>query len=157
MNECTAIFMYPTSSKKITPSAGTSWIPCNHAYLWCLEGCALFFTWIPSGLWWTWFPADDFVFLLTGLFSSWNVYPCWIPGQNASEAVGIDSDANLSRRSWWRTLILMPASHADINEDWNYNSGSWLLTLITKSCHDGNFVIIGGTAGCHYDNLLCHQ
>ena len=27
------------------------------------------------------------------------------------------------------------------------------MTLKTKSCHDANFVITGGTRGCHYDNL----
>ena len=29
-------------------------------------------------------------------------------------------------------------------------------SLKNKSCHDANFVITGGTAGC-YDNLQCHQ
>ena len=28
--------------------------------------------------------------------------------------------------------------------------------LKAKSCHDANIVIIGGTAGCLYDNLWCH-
>ena len=27
----------------------------------------------------------------------------------------------------------------------------------TESCNDANFVITGGTGGCHYDNLQCHQ
>ena len=31
-------------------------------------------------------------------------------------------------------------------------------TLKTERCHhDGNFVITGGTRGCHYDNLWCLQ
>ena len=29
--------------------------------------------------------------------------------------------------------------------------------LKTEGCHDANFVITGGTWGCHYDNLQCHQ
>ena len=29
--------------------------------------------------------------------------------------------------------------------------------LKTENCHDANFVITGGTGGCHYDNLQCHQ
>ena len=37
---------------------------------------------------------------------------------------------------------------------WNMSK---LWSLKTKSCHDANFVITGGTAGCHYDNLQCHQ
>ena len=28
--------------------------------------------------------------------------------------------------------------------------------LKTESCHDANFVITGGTGGCHTDNLQCH-
>ena len=31
------------------------------------------------------------------------------------------------------------------------------VSVKTKSCHDANFVIIGGTTGCRYDNLWCHQ
>ena len=30
-------------------------------------------------------------------------------------------------------------------------------TLKMKSCHDANFVPTGGTGGCYYDNLRCHQ
>ena len=30
-------------------------------------------------------------------------------------------------------------------------------TLELKTCHDANFVIIGGTGICHKDNLWCHQ
>ena len=30
-------------------------------------------------------------------------------------------------------------------------------TLKTVNCHDANFVITGGTVGCRYDNLRCHQ
>ena len=30
-------------------------------------------------------------------------------------------------------------------------------TMKTESCHDANFVITGDTAGCHNDNLRCHQ
>ena len=32
-----------------------------------------------------------------------------------------------------------------------------LMPLKTESCHDINLVVIGGTAGCLYDNLQCHQ
>ena len=30
-------------------------------------------------------------------------------------------------------------------------------SLKRESCCDGNFIIIEGTKGCHYDNLWCHQ
>ena len=33
---------------------------------------------------------------------------------------------------------------------------SWLI-LWKFSCHDDNFVLTGRTAGCHNDNLRCHQ
>ena len=32
-----------------------------------------------------------------------------------------------------------------------------VITLKTKIFHDANFVIIGGTRGCHHDKLWCHQ
>ena len=31
------------------------------------------------------------------------------------------------------------------------------LGVKTHSCLDGNFAVPGGTAGCYYDNLRCHQ
>ena len=31
------------------------------------------------------------------------------------------------------------------------------MTLKIDSCNDANFVITGGTASYHYDNLQCHQ
>ena len=31
------------------------------------------------------------------------------------------------------------------------------VTLKTKSCRNANFDVIGGTVGCHNDNLRCHQ
>ena len=31
----------------------------------------------------------------------------------------------------------------------------WQLKI--QSCHDANFVVTGGTGGCRYDNIRCHQ
>ena len=46
--------------------------------------------------------------------------------------------------------------------NWHTDAGATLIhgflpTLNTKSCHVVNFVITGGTGGCQYDNLQCHQ
>ena len=32
-----------------------------------------------------------------------------------------------------------------------------LKTVETEGCHDANLIVTGGTAGCLYDNLQCHQ
>ena len=49
-------------------------------------------------------------------------------------------------------------------QSWHYDNShgvSEWLNLMThsppESCHNANFVITGGTGGCHYDNLWCHQ
>ena len=34
---------------------------------------------------------------------------------------------------------------------------SLTTSMKPESCQDANFVTTGGTGGCHYDNLLCHQ
>ena len=33
----------------------------------------------------------------------------------------------------------------------------FITMLKNESCNDESFVISGGTAGCHHDNLQCHQ
>ena len=37
--------------------------------------------------------------------------------------------------------------------------GRWVksISLETKDCQFDNFVVIGGTVSCHYDNLRCHE
>ena len=32
-----------------------------------------------------------------------------------------------------------------------------VFIIIRRSCYDANSAISGGTAGCHYDNVECHQ
>ena len=33
----------------------------------------------------------------------------------------------------------------------------FIIPMSSASCHNANFVITGGTGGCHKDNLQCHQ
>ena len=33
----------------------------------------------------------------------------------------------------------------------------YIQSLKPESCHDAKFVVTGGTGGCRYDNLRCHQ
>ena len=44
---------------------------------------------------------------------------------------------------------------------WRKTIPNYCLTrkqsLKTEGCHNVNFAVIGGTGGCPYDNLLCHQ
>ena len=49
-------------------------------------------------------------------------------------------------------------SHADDHSVTVIESGEWGLPLLRhteKSCHDANFIVAGGTTGCHDDNAWC--
>ena len=68
-------------------------------------------------------------------------------------------------RTQWVVHALLPVSHIGqitINNGsiWGVAQGCKLMHCLSakaNSCHDANFVITGGTKGCHHDNLWCHQ
>ena len=75
--------------------------------------------------------------------------------------------------SWYRKLILQNTSkimHLSVVDHRNLSRNEDTTTttettpnrfifyaLKTESHHDANFVVTGGTVGCLYDNLRCHQ
>ena len=83
--------------------------------------------------------------------------------------LGLSKHAILLKTGWYLIPMFITIGQATWNVITQYEflaifvcslpCNTWirLYTLNTESCYYVDFVVIGGTAGCHYDNLQCHQ
>ena len=83
--------------------------------------------------------------------------------------LGLSKHAILLKTGWYLIPMFITIGQATWNVITQYeflaifvcslpcNTWIQLYTLNTESCYYVDFVVIGGTAGCHYDNLQCHQ